>query len=186
MLHRHTDIRYIGVAQESGALVGEGDIPAYTLAGWRAWQNKTNADAYWYTGDSQTFQIGFPYVNNFNVKAGAVLIVYDKSAIERATGDMARKLGQDVLLTTSLLVALTLGGVYALTHKFSRQLASIGNTIDGALDAAAPAKLEVHVLNGDVAQDINDFAALSHAVVRDLVELERALGLPEHESGGRT
>ncbi len=170
---RENGIHFIGVIDESGAVIGDGRIAPGAAARWGGRQGATSPDAYWQYSDADTIEIGIPFVNNFNIKSGAVVIGYDKHAIEGAASDMLRKLAIDVVITLLFLAALTFAGVYFVTRKFSSVLASVASTIDSALGHGAPLTADGDFLGAGVAQEINDFTALSHRLVSDIAALEQ-------------
>lgn len=182
MARRHDGIRYIGVLDESGRPISQGNFPALPPLAWKGKIDATSADAYWQASDAETYQIGLPFMNNFNLKAGAVVIGYDRKGIDRAIDDMMRKLCIDAAKIMVLLTVLTLGGVYLLTRKFSAELAQVGVTLDSMFDSAEPPFVADHMLGEDVARNINEFTAMSHRVVREIARLEQELA-PAPDAG---
>ena len=180
---RESGIHFIGVIDESGAVIGAGRISPAAAARWRASLAATAPDAYWQTSDADTIEIGIPFMNNFNIKAGAVVIGYDKRAIESAASDMLGKLGLDLVLTLACVAALTLAGVHLVTRKFCRALASVAATIGSALGQGTPLRAQGDFLGAGVADEINDFTALSHSLVSDIAALERDVAAAR--AGGR-
>ncbi len=178
LARRHGGIRYIAILDDSGAVLGAQRVPAATLAQWRARLQATAATDYWQAQDAATYQLGMPFLNNFNLKAGAIIVAYDKGPITAATDAMLRALGTDVLLVLLVLAALTLAGSYALTRTISAELVTVGQGIDAALGEAAPCAVDEHILGGGVADDINAFAHLSHEVAGQLAALEQLLAQP--------
>ncbi|PRC92791.1 hypothetical protein [Solimicrobium silvestre] len=179
MIQRQSGIRYIGIVDESGEAITQGQVAAKTVAEWKTWINKTAAEDSWHTSDADTFQIGVPFLNNFNVKVGAVVIGYDKHVIEGAINDMGRTLLLDVLATLSFFTVITFAGVYLLTRKFVGKIAAIGQAIDSTLIAIEPTEVGDDMLDSGVAKDINDFTASSQQLVSTIAKLERAI-LPSH------
>lgn len=186
LAQRESGIRFIGVLDESGAVISDGKVPAAAAAAWRSHLGSTTAGEYWQTSDATTLQIGIPFVNNFNLKAGAVVIGYDRAAIEAATDNMLLKLSIDIVATLLVLAALTLAGVYVLTRKFAAELASVGRTLDSALNESVPQKIDGHFLSGSEAQDINEFTTLSHRVASEIARLEWELMRPRQAGRERS
>lgn len=184
-LTHQSGVRYISVVDDLGEMVLEGKIPEASAQAWKWRLGTTNTDAHWQTGDADTFELGMPFNNNFNIKAGAVVIGYDKALVEDATDAMLRKLGMDVVLTLFLLALLTMAGVYLLTHKFGEELADVAAMIDNTLSAATPPTVPAHVLGGGMAADINEFTALSHQVIRDITQLEHDIALSGFSADGQ-
>lgn len=175
MARLHDGIRYIGVIDETGQPIGQGTFPTLSRQAWKTRIDATAADAWWQMADADTIQIGLPFMNNFNLKAGAVVIGYDRRRIEAATDDMLRTMCIDALQVLVLLAVLTLTGVYLLTHRFSAELAQVGAALDTMFDAAEPPRVADHLLGRDVAANINEFSAMSHRLVREIGRLEQEL-----------
>lgn len=167
-------IRYIGVIDDAGAVIGDGDIRA-RAAQWRARLARTAADAYWQSSDADSMEVGVPFENNFHIKSGAVVIGYDRLAIEAAISDMQRKLAVNVAITLLCVVLLTFGGVYLVTRKLASALAGAATTIDAVAGSSAPTLLAGDVLGAEAAQEINEFAELSQRVVGGIAVLENEL-----------
>jgi hypothetical protein len=175
MTRRYDGIRYIGVIDESGHSISQSSFPSQPARHWKDKINATAVDAYWQSKDARTLQIGLPFVNNFNLKAGAVVIGYDRKRIEGAIDGMMRNMFLDALKVLALLTVLTLAGVYLLTRNFSAELAHVGGTLDKIFHAAEPPFVADHMLGEDMARNINEFSAMSHRVVRELARLEQEL-----------
>ncbi|WP_156455177.1 hypothetical protein [Janthinobacterium sp. B9-8] len=188
LVRNHSGIHYVFIMDENGDVIGEGQASGKNDSSYKNKINETLESKYWQEMTSDTIQVGMVFVNNFNIKAGAVVIGYDRLAIESATHQMRNKLVLDMLLTLVLLTVLTLGGVYILTRKFAGELAQVSSVIDSSIYAATPLKVDEHVLSGSVAQDINDFTTLSHQLAQKMTELEREISpvTPAHlsQSGG--
>jgi hypothetical protein len=165
-------ISFIAVMDESGDIISEGEIPKNDADRWRLHLNDTLPDASWQSSDRIIGEIGIPYMNNFNVKAGVIVIGYDKAAIESSMEEMLRKLGLDVAMTLFFLVALTLACVYLLTYKFSTQLSIVENVIDNALSGQPSQGIDGEFLDDGMAQGINEFTVLTHKVVKALSTIE--------------
>lgn len=176
MAQRYEGIRYIGVLDESGRLLGRGQLPAQTPANWMRRIAATDADAYWQAANGDTFQIGLPFVNNFGIKIGAVVIGYERTRIEANISDMLRKMCVDVAQTLVLIALLTMAGVYILTRRLANDLSEVGATIDSALGAATPPLVDEHLLGEGVARDINAFTTVSHRLAGELARLEHEMG----------
>lgn len=180
MAQRYEGIRYIGVVDESGRLLGRGQLPAQSPASWKSQIEATDADAYWQTATSDTYQIGLPFMNNFGIKIGAVVIGYERTPIEANVSDMLRKMSVDVAQTLVLMAVLTMAGVYVLTRRLAADLSAVGATIDSTLGATTPPLVDEHLLGEGVARDINSFTTVSHRLAAELAHLEHELG---HELG---
>ncbi|MDW5416191.1 hypothetical protein R6242_06345 [Iodobacter sp. CM08] len=171
-INRHAGIRYIGIINDVGEIIGEGLMPAQSGLDWKKRISNTAADGYWQASNTNTFQLGMVFTNNFNIKAGAVVIGYDRITIENAIEHIRNKLCIDVLLTLGVLTFLTLLGVYVLTRKFAAELFEIANVIESTLGTAGPHQVVPQVLSESVAKDINDFTRLSHQLAQKMAEFE--------------
>jgi hypothetical protein len=177
MESRHDGIRYVGVVTEGG-LISAGNPPAALLRDWQERLAAAPADTYWQEANADTIQLGMPFVNDFGQKAGAIVVGYDKLAIERAASLMLRKLGLHLLITLPLVALLTFAAVYLLTHSFASQLMALGAAIDHTLDTDQPPQLNEALLGEGVMRDINDFIALSNQALHDIAQAEQALAQP--------
>lgn len=175
MAQRYDGIRYIGVLDESGRLLGRGQLPDQSAEGWKKRIAATDVDAYWQIADADTYQIGLPFVNNFGIKVGAVVIGYERTRIEANVSDMLRKMSVDVAQTLLLMAVLTMAGVYILTRRLAADLSEVGATIDSALGAPTPPLVDEHLLGEGVARDINTFTTVSHRLAGELARLEREM-----------
>lgn len=176
MARRFEGIGYIGVLDESGRLLGQGRLPQQPADSWKKRIAATEADAYWQAKTADTYQIGLPFVNNFGIKVGAVVIGYERKPIERNIGDMRRRMTVDVAQTLFLMALLTMAGVTILTRRLAADLSTVGGTIDGALGAATPPQVDGHLLGEEVAHDINEFTTASHRLASQMTRLEHKLG----------
>jgi hypothetical protein len=175
MARRDEGIRYIGVIDDSGRPIGQGAFPTLPAQAWRDRIAATAADTHWQSADAQTIHIGLPFMNNYNLKAGAVVIGYDRKRIEHATDGMLRAMVIDAAKVLLLLGVLLLAGVYVLTHRFSAELAQVGAALDTLLDSPEPPHVADHLLGREVAANINEFSAMSHRLVRQIGRLEHEL-----------
>lgn len=172
-LGRERDIAFIGVIDEAGAVTGAGSIGPGAAARWHRRLAATAPQASWQTSDASTIELGIPFVNNFNVKAGAVVIGFERGAIESAAAAMLRMLAVDMAITLLVLTLLTFAGVYVLTRKFSSVLAGVAATIDAASGGGAPLSVDADLLGTGVAREINDFTAVSRRLAGELALLEQ-------------
>jgi len=76
----------------------------------------------WLGEDDDTYQVGLPYRNSFGVIVGAVVLGYDKAAIDRATATMAFTLFIDWIGAVLLLTTLTVLGTWRLTRELDSEL----------------------------------------------------------------
>jgi sensor histidine kinase regulating citrate/malate metabolism len=180
-LHRQVGIRYISIVSDSGNAITEGTPSDEAVRDWNRWFEKVGPEESWHTSDVDTFQIGVPFLNNFNGKIGAVVIGYDRTAIEDGIDDMGSTLLIDAITTLSLFAILTFSGVYFLTSEFVRKIAQIGQAIDSTLIAAKPIHVHDDLLDAETAKDINEFTQKTHYVVQKIVHLERLVADGKNE-----
>lgn len=167
-------IRYIGVIDDAGAVIGDGGISP-RAARWRKRLAATAADGYWQSSDADSMEVGVPFENNFHIKSGAVVVGYDRLAIEAAASDMRRKLATNAAITLLCVTLLTFAGVYLATRKLASALAGAATAIDAAAGTGKPVPLAGDVLGAEAAQEINEFAELSQRVVGGIAVLEHEL-----------
>lgn len=172
LAQRQMDTRYIGILDESGIVIQEGNFPANIPAHWQTLLERTAADAYWQDSDASHFEIGMPFSNNFNLKTGAVVIGYDRGAIEAATSNMRRKIILNLLQTLLLCAVVIFGGCWLLTRKLASNLSIIDQALKLSLQAPQPVQVSEALLGSAMAQDINAFTAISHQVAQELNQLE--------------
>ena len=70
----------------------------------------------WVGEGRDTYQVGLPFQNSFGVTVGAVILGYDKAAIDRASAAMRFSLFVDWLLAVAVLTILALLGVRMVTR----------------------------------------------------------------------
>ena len=185
MARRYPGIRYIGVIDEAGRLLGHGPLPRQLDGRWKDRIAATDAGSYWQARSADTFLVGLPFVNNFGMKVGAVIIGYDRKPIEASIGDMRRRIAFDVARVLLLAALLTMAGVYLLTRRLANDLSQVGATIEDTLGAAAPPLIDGHLLGEDVARDINEFTTVSHGLARRLAALEQTLKQEREQEAGK-
>jgi hypothetical protein len=135
----------------------------------------TSIDANWHMARADVYELGMPFINNFNAKAGAVIIGYDRTAMESATDTMRNMLSVDVLVTLCAAALLMMAGVYLLTRKFTAELGIVAGAIENTLSAPTSPQIDSQVVGPEMAQAINEFAATSHRAVSEIARLEREI-----------
>ncbi|MDC8758304.1 hypothetical protein [Janthinobacterium fluminis] len=172
LMQRQSGTRYIAIVDEFGVVAVQGNMPAQPAAEWKKRLKQTANDGIWQGGGADTFQIGVPFSNNFNIKIGAVVIGYDRLEIRAATRDMLRKLALSLLQTLLPCALFIFGGAYLLTRKLTRDLAQVSETLKRSLDEPVQAHVTADLLGADVAEHINTFTKLSYHAARELKQLE--------------
>lgn len=173
LVRRHDDVRYVAIIEDEAGLVGEGHIPANMKPVWHARLRSVQADSYWQASDRGTIELGLPFVNNFNVKTGAVIIGYERTPIEQACSAMLLRLMADIAGALLVLAVLLFSSVYLLMRRFSHGLVQVDAGLQGVLNAPEPPVVESEILEAGMKDDINHFAALTHHLVREMAQLER-------------
>lgn len=156
-------LNFVALTDESGAWVG-GSGNAPTAHDWSARLAAAGKDAYWRGGDAESYQVGLPYRNSFGVIVGAVVLGYDKSAIEAATASMRAKLLFDWLMASAVFGSLALLGVWRLTRRIEGELAQVTATL-----SSGPAPdLRLPLLGPEIQAGIPDLLRQSAAAGRAL------------------
>lgn len=177
---RESGIRYLGVQDDAGHVIGEGVLDPARSEGWRRRLRDTAADGAWYDADPTTLELGIPIINNFNIKVGAVVIGYDRVAIEQATGAMALQLAGDTLLALGLLATLSCTGVYLLTLRFAASVSGVSQALGAGLGGTGPTQIADSYLGPGVAEDISSFSTASRKLMGDIAALEAQAAQGEH------
>ena len=123
---------------------------------------------FWSGADDRTYQVGLPYRNSFGVKVGAVVVGYDKLAIDQTMAAMRTALLTDWLQASAGLGLLTLLGVWWLTRRFEAQLNQVEQALDGTLSDGAVPKLDLPVLGSEIERGIPEFIRQSRRVAEAL------------------
>jgi len=108
------------VDEAGGKLSGVGEPSP--VQDWRARLAAIGNEASWQGQDAGSYQVGLPYRNSFGVTVGAVVLGYNKGAIDRETASMRGTLLIDWLNATALFGVLAFLGVWGLTRRFESEL----------------------------------------------------------------
>jgi sensor histidine kinase regulating citrate/malate metabolism len=158
--------RYIAILHSHGDIIRQGDIPPNVAGDWEA--RMRNVETYWQANRPDSLEIVMPIRNNFNLKIAAVVIGYDRVAIEDAMAAMRRKLILETLQVLVAAVLVIIVGVKIITRQLGADMASIGQVIDRVLTDADPPLLPENDMDPTLVEDINMFANLSHRTLRAL------------------
>lgn len=156
--------RFIAVLHTNGAVIKVGSVDAHAATDWQ--RRMPSADTYWQASRGDNAEIGMIFHNNFGLKAGAVVIGYDRLAIEDAMADMRRKLFLNTVQILTAAVVLILLGVHFLTRRFGKELDAISRVVDRVLTEPDPPLVPEGSLDQKLADDVNMFANLSHRALR--------------------
>lgn len=122
----------------------------------------------WLGEDDDTYQVGLPYRNSYGVTVGAVVLGYDKGAIDRATAAMGLSLLADWVQAVVLLTALTVLGIWRLTRGLESELMQAEEALTHALSDEPVPDLRLPVLGEEIARGIPEFIERSRAAVAAL------------------
>jgi hypothetical protein len=122
----------------------------------------------WLGEDDDTYQVGLPYRNSFGVIVGAVVLGYDKAAIDRATAAMAFTLFVDWVGTALLLTTLTVLGIWRLTRELESELTQAEDALAHPLSDEPVPDLRLPVLGEEIARGIPGFIERSRAAAAAL------------------
>src|SRR5262249_10817349 len=115
-----------------------------------------------------TYQVGLPYRNSFGVIVGAVVLGYDKAAIDRATATMAFKLFVDWIGAVLLLTTLTVLGIWRLTRELESELTQAEDALAHTLSTEPVPSLRLPVLGEEIARGVPAFIECSRAAAAAL------------------
>jgi hypothetical protein len=122
----------------------------------------------WLGEDDDTYQVGLPFRNSFGVIVGAVVLGYDKAAIDRATAAMGFALFVDWIQAVVLMTALTVLGIWWLTRGLESELTQAEEALAHALSDAPVPDLRLPVLGEEIARGIPEFIERSRAAAAAL------------------
>jgi sensor histidine kinase regulating citrate/malate metabolism len=164
----HTDgVRFAAIIDEAAKrLVEVGGAAANQ--DWLRRLKSAGEELSWLGEDDDTYQVGLPYRNSFGVIVGAVVLGYDKAAIDRATATMAFTLFVDWIGAVLLLTTLTLLGTWRLTRELESELTQAEDALAHALSDKPMPDLRLPVLGEEIARGIPDFIARSRAAAATL------------------
>jgi hypothetical protein len=128
----------------------------------------------WVGEGRDTYQVGLPFRNSFGVMVGAVILGYDKAAIDRANAAMRFTLLADWLSAVAVLTILTLLGVRLVTRRFESELALAEAALDQAQVGAAVPELRLPLLGEEIERGIPAFIRQTQAVQAQLAGAARA------------
>jgi sensor histidine kinase regulating citrate/malate metabolism len=118
----------------------------------------------WIGEGRDTYQVGLPFRNSFGVTVGAVVLGYDKAAIDRATAAMRFTLLSDWLLAVAVLTILALLGVRMITCRLESELTQAEAALDRAQPGAAVPELRLPLLGDEIERGIPAFIRQTKAV----------------------
>jgi hypothetical protein len=124
-----------------------------------------------WVGESRgTYQVGLPFRNSFGVMVGAVILGYDKTAIDRATATMRLTLLADWLSAGVIVTILTLLSVRMVTRRLESELTQAEVALDQARHGAAISELRAPLLGEEIEQGIPAFIRQTRAAHGQLAD----------------
>lgn len=160
--------RFIGVIDENGIVVQQGEIADAAKATWKV--QSQHSEEFWHTTSANTFQINMPFSNNFNLRVGIIVVAYDRPTIENALQGMLHKLAWDLLVAIALCAGFIFTGCWLLTRKLARELSQASNAITDL--GNEPQRLNFGLLGEEVSAGIDVFASHSKNLTDELASLE--------------
>jgi sensor histidine kinase regulating citrate/malate metabolism len=128
----------------------------------------------WAGEGRDTYQVGLPFKNTFGVTVGAVVLGYDKSAIDRATAAMRLTLFLDWLLAVSALTIAALLGMRMITRGLETELAQAEAALDQAHRGGELPALKLPLLGDEIARGIPAFIRQTQAAQAQLADAAKA------------
>jgi sensor histidine kinase regulating citrate/malate metabolism len=111
----------------------------------------------WIGESRDTYQVGLPFRNSFGMMVGAVILGYDKAAVDRANAAMRFTLLFDWLAAVAVLIILALLGVRMVTRRLESELTQAEAALDRAQPGAAVPELRLPLLGDEVERGIPAF-----------------------------
>lgn len=141
---------------------------------WRKIHEESGKDL-WNMAFKESFVIGVPLYNNFDVMVGGLAISYSKAHIEGTVKKMGFFMGKSVIITLLVFALITVIGM----GFFLRKITGVFNKMDSSLqfllagDSVAPAATSTST---DLERRFNEFHARSREVLDTLEQAEKDLG----------
>ena len=163
LARQHTEgLRFAVVIDENANRLVEVGEPA-AEQDWQRRLSSIGSQASWLGEGTHTYQVGMPYRNSFGVIIGAVVLGYDKAAIDQATSAMRLALLADWATAVAVLSLAALLGVWWVTHRLEQELTEADAALGRTLADDAPPTLELPVLGEAVENGIPEFVRQSRA-----------------------
>ena len=164
----HTDgVRFaVVIDQAAKRLVEVGEAAANQ--DWLRRLQRVGEIVSWLGEDDDTYQVGLPFRNSFGVIVGAVVLGYDKAAIDRATAAMGFALFVDWIQAVVLMTALTVLGIWWLTRGLESEPTQAEEALAHALSDAPVPDLRLPVLGEEIARGIPELIERSRAAAAAL------------------
>ena len=120
----------------------------------------------WAGEGRDTYQVGLPFRNTFDATVGAVILGFDKAAVDRANAAMRFTLLVDWFAAVAVLSILALLGVRMVTRRLESELTQV----EAALDQPGTAvpELRLPVLGDEIERGIPAFIRQTQAAQAQL------------------
>ena len=152
---------FVVLIDETGQYItGAGNTPS--SHDWRARISGIGKETFWQGGDQNAYHVGLPYRNSFGITVGAVVLGYNKSAIDSATASMRLTLLWDWLAATAVFGLAALFGVWLLTRRLESELTQVNAALDQRPGQPAP-ELHLPLLGAEIEKGIPQLVRQSRA-----------------------
>jgi hypothetical protein len=170
----HTEgLLFAVVIDETGkTLVEVGSVRAQQ--DWAIRLSSIGNEQSWIGQGLETYQVGLPFRNSFGVTVGAVILGYDKAAVDRATSTMRFSLFTNWLIAVAVLSILVLLGVRMITRRLEFELSLAESALDGARPGAVVPELRLPLLGEEIERGIPAFIRQIQAARARLAEPAKA------------
>jgi sensor histidine kinase regulating citrate/malate metabolism len=135
---------------------------------WLKRMREIGSELSWIGEGRDTYQVGLPFRNSFGVTVGAVILGYDKAAIDRATAATRFTLFIDWLVATTVLAIVTLLGVRIVTRGLESELVQTEAAIEQMQSGIPIPPLRLPLLGEEIERGIPAFIQQSKAAQAQL------------------
>jgi hypothetical protein len=155
-------LRFLVIIDEKGSQLNHAGAVSSELE----WAKRLDGNS-WTDEDSESYQVGLPFRNNFGIVVGAVIIGYDKSALELAVNAMRNSLVIDWLYAVGAVFVTMLSGVWFLTIQLQRDLDITEKVLEHTF-TEKPYDVSLPVLGSDIKEGLTDFVRISRNTSKEL------------------
>ena len=149
-------IRFVVIIDEKGRRLNEvGDASSE-----QDWVKRLGGNS-WLGEDSQSHQVGLPFRNSFGVVMGAVVIGYDKAALNEAVSAMRNLLVKDWFYAVTAVISSMLLGIWWLTRRLHLDLDHMEQML-GSSFVEAPSEVSLPSLGPDIERSLLAFIKKVH------------------------
>jgi hypothetical protein len=155
-------LRFLVIIDEKGSQLNH----AGAISSEWKWAKRLDGNS-WTDEDSESYQVGLPFRNNFGIVVGAVIVGYDKSALELAVTTMRNSLVIDWLYAAGAVFVTMLSGVWFLTIQLQRDLDLSAKLLEHTF-TEKPFNMSLPVLGPDIKEGLTDFVRISRNTSEEL------------------